>query len=635
MNNFHEILAQYWGYTEFRPLQEDIIKSVYEGKDTLGLMPTGGGKSITFQVPALAKEGLCLVITPLIALMRDQVENLNKQEINAISIHSGMSREEIDISLDNCIFGNVKFLYLSPERLETEIFRVRVEKMKVNLIAVDEAHCVSQWGYDFRPSYLRIAKLRELLPDVPVLALTASATPTVVEDIMDRLNFRERNVFRKSFERKNLSYKVVYAEDKFQRISRLLEENKGSGIVYVRNRKETKELALFIQRLGVKADFYHAGLTNEDRNRKQDEWQKGKIRVIVATNAFGLGINKPDVRFVIHHDLPDSPEAYYQEAGRAGRDEKKALAILLYNASDKKSISQRIATSFPDIKIIKEVYHALGNHLQIPVGGGKDGSYDFILYDFIARYKFNAVVAHSCLKILEREGYIELTDEINNPSRVYFKVHRDDLYKFQVANEKFDGFIKLLLRSYSGLFSSFVAVDENLLAKRSGITLQDVYTFLNRLSALGIIHYIPRKKNPVIVFTEERLEHKNLRFSVETYKFLKERYIERADELLRYATLKSFCRSQALLSYFGEEKSVRCGQCDVCLEHTEPELNDHEFEMITQDLKLKLSKTRLHLDEIIKTTGFPEEKVIKVFKWLADHDKIKKDEKYLYFWDKE
>ena len=634
LDNFTEILTKYWGYSEFRPLQIEIIQSVFAGNDTLGLMPTGGGKSITFQVPAMAKEGICLVITPLIALMRDQVENLKKREINAVAIHSGMSKEEIDICLENCIYGKVKFLYLSPERLETEIFKVRVPKMNVNLIAVDESHCVSQWGYDFRPSYLKIAALRQYLPDIPILALTATATSKVVEDIMLRLDFKERNLFQKSFERKNLTYSVEHVEDKFQRIIRLIDENPGTGIIYVRNRKETKELALLLQRQNVKADFYHAGLPHEERNRKQEEWQKGKTRVIVSTNAFGMGIDKSNVRFVIHLDLPDSLEAYYQEAGRAGRDGKPARAILLFNASDKKSIAQRITTSFPDIQLIKEVYHALCNYFQIPEGGGKNQSYDFILSDFISKYKFNSIVTYNSIKVLQREGYIEMTEELNNPSKVNFKVLRDDLYKFQVANEKFDGFIKLILRSYSGMFSSFVAIDENLLAKRSGLNLQSVYKFLNRLATLGIINYIPRKKNPTVVFTEERLDHKNLRFSVETYKFLKERYIERVDEVLRYATIQNLCRSKMLLAYFGERDSQNCGQCDVCLKKNITGLSTDEFETILEEIKMKLGEAHLHMNEIIKDIKLPEENVIKVFQWLEEHQKISKDDKYLYYWVK-
>ncbi len=634
MEKFTQILARYWGYSRFRPLQEDIIRSVYEGHDTLGLMPTGGGKSITFQVPAMAKEGTCIVITPLIALMKDQVENLNRRKINAVSIHSGLSREEIDIALENCIYGEVKFLYLSPERLETEIFKARVGKMNINLIAIDESHCVSQWGYDFRPSYLRIAQLRDLIPGVPFLALTATATPKVVEDILNGLEFKEKNVFIKSFERKNLVYDVEQCEDKIQRIIKIIKENPGTGVIYARNRKKTRELAMILQKEGVKADFYHAGLTHIERNRKQEEWQKGKLQVIISTNAFGMGIDKADVRFVIHLDLPDSLEAYYQEAGRAGRDEKPAKAVLLFNESDRRSVNQRILISFPELSIIREVYNALGNYFQIPVGAGKGQSYDFILTEFISKFKFNALVAFNSIKVLQREGYIEITEELNNPSRVHFTVQRDDLYKFQVANEKFDGFIKLLLRSYSGLFSAFVAIDETLLAKRSGLTFDNIYQYLLKLSSSGIINYIPRKKNPVIFFREERLDSKNLYFSVETYKFLKERYIERANEVLLYASGVNKCRSQLLLSYFGEKNALRCGQCDVCRNRNELDLSSYEFDLILEELKDRIGEDHISMNEILENIPYPEEKVIKVFRWLNEHEKILRDELSLYFWAK-
>jgi ATP-dependent DNA helicase RecQ len=635
LEKFTQILTRYWGYSRFRPLQEEIIQSVYDGRDTLGLMPTGGGKSITFQVPALAKDGLCIVITPLIALMKDQVENLRRKEINAISIHSGMGREEIDIALDNCIYGEVKFLYLSPERLETDIFRARIEKMNINLIAVDESHCVSQWGYDFRPSYMKIARLRDYFPAVPFLALTATATPKVVEDIMERLEFREKNVFRKSFERKNLVYDVEFCEDKVQRIIKIINENPGTGIIYCRNRKKTRDLALILQKQGIRADYYNAGLSHAERNRKQEEWQKDKMQVIISTNAFGMGIDKPDVRFVIHLDLPDALEAYYQEAGRAGRDEKPARAVLLYNEADRRSVDQRIQISFPDLPVIKEVYNALGNYFQIPVGSGKEQNYDFILSDFISKFKFNALIAHNSLKVLQREGYIEMTEEINNPSRVHFKVARDDLYKFQIANENLDGFIKLLLRSYSGMFSSFVAIDENLLAKRSGIGFDGVYKYLLKLSNAGIIQYIPRKKNPVIFFTEERLDSKNLHFSVESYKFLKERYIDRANEMLLYASGHNKCRSQVLLSYFGEKNAARCGQCDVCRKRNELDLSSYEFDLILEELKGKLLDEHLSMDEIMEGNSFQEDKVIKVFRWLCDHEKILRDDLYMFYWAKQ
>jgi ATP-dependent DNA helicase RecQ len=613
-------------------LQEEIIQSVYDGRDTLGLMPTGGGKSITFQVPAMAMEGTCIVITPLIALMKDQVENLRKREINAVAIHSGMGSREIDIALDNVIYGEVKFLYLSPERLETDIFKARIEKMKICLVAVDESHCVSQWGYDFRPSYLKIARLRDLMPEVPILALTATATPQVVEDIMVKLEFREKNVFRKSFERKNLVYDVALCEDKVQQVIRIIKANPGTGVIYARNRKKTRDLAMILQKEGIKADYYHAGLTHSERSRKQEEWQKNKTLVIISTNAFGMGIDKPDVRFVIHVDLPDSLEAYYQEAGRAGRDEKPAKAILLYNESDRRSVDQRILISFPDLAVVREVYNALGNYFQIPLGGGKGQNYDFILTDFLTKFKFNALIAHNSLKVLQREGYIELTEEINNPSRVHFVVQRDDLYKFQVANENLDGFIKLLLRSYSGMFSSFVPIDETLLAKRSGVNFDSIYKYLLKLSNSGIIQYIPRKKNPVIFFTEERLDAKNLYFAVETYAFLKERYIERSNEMLHYASGQNKCRSQMLITYFGEKNAVRCGQCDVCRKRNELDMSAYEFDLILDELKEKLTQEHLSMDEIMEGITHPEEQVLKVFRWLCDHEKILRDDDYMFYW---
>jgi ATP-dependent DNA helicase RecQ len=632
MKQFKEILLEYWAYTHFRPLQEDIIASVFSGRDTLGLMPTGGGKSITFQVPAMAMDGICIVITPLIALMRDQVENLKKRNIKTIAIHSGMSKEEIDFSLDNCVYGDIKFLYVSPERLATEIFKSRVKKMKVCMITVDEAHCISQWGYDFRPSYMRIAELRDVLPDIPVLALTATATADVIEDIMVRLKFREKNVFRKSFERKNLIYRVEKVEDKLKRVMKIIENLPGSGIIYVRNRRNTAEVAMLLKKMDISVDFYHAGLSHEMRNQKQSDWQKGKTRIIVSTNAFGMGIDKSDVRFVIHLDLPDSLEAYFQEAGRAGRDEKEAYAVVLYNNSDLRNAEQRIATNFPEIQVLKEVYHALGNFLQVPIAAGKNQSYDFNFSDFLTRYKYSVLIAHSAFKILEREGYIEITDEINNPSRIHFEVQRDDLYKFQVANEHFDGFIKLLLRSYTGLFSSYVAIDETLLAKRSGLKAHDIYAYLNRLKTLGIINYIPKKKNPVLIYTEERLDNTQLRFSPENYKFLKERFIEKLNHVIHYTTSNTICRSLILLNYFSEKNAVRCGNCDVCRRQEELELTDNEFSKIRDSLRKHLKEKNADIRELIDSIPSSEEKTLKVFRWLLDHGNIVQDENMLYFW---
>jgi ATP-dependent DNA helicase RecQ len=634
LTDFKQILTRYWGYSSFRPLQEEIINSVYQGKDTLGLLPTGGGKSITFQVPAMAKKGICLVVTPLIALMKDQVSNLNKRGIKAIAIHSGLSKEEIDISIENCIYGDFKFLYLSPERLGTEIFRARVEKMNVNLIAVDESHCISQWGYDFRPSYLKIAELREFLPDVPFLALTATATPRVVKDIIEKLEFREPSVFQKSFERKNLTYRVDHVEDKGRHLLKYCQDVKGSIIIYVRNRKKTRDISDLLNASKISSDYYHAGLSYELRSAKQEDWQKGKKRVIVSTNAFGMGIDKPDVRLVIHVDVPDSPEAYFQEAGRAGRDEKPAHAVLLFSNSDSVEAQKRINVNFPELATIRDVYHALGNFLQIPYGTGKGQSYDFIFSDFLREYHFNALVAHSAIKVLQREGYIEMSDEINNPSRVHFKTQRDDLYKFQVSNAKFDGFIRLLLRSYTGFFSSYVAVDENLLARRAGLKAENIYTYLNLLKKYGVIDYIPRKRNPVITFTEERLDKKGLYFSVDSYRFLKERYIERLNAMIDYAESKTRCRSTILLDYFGEKDVSRCGECDVCQQRNELELSKYEFDLILNDIKELLQESSLLIPQLAARINYSDEKFMKVFRWLLDHGKIIRDENQKYRWSR-
>lgn len=632
MSNFREILVKYWGHSSFRPMQEEIIQSVYEGRDTLGLLPTGGGKSITFQVPALAKEGVCIVVTPLIALMKDQVLNLNKKGIKAISVHSGMSKDEIDIALDNCIYGDFKFLYLSPERLSTELFRTRLLKMNVNLLAVDESHCVSQWGYDFRPSYLKIAETRELIPEVPVLALTATATPQVVDDIMEKLKFRQKNLFQKSFERKNLVYRVDHVEDKNNRLLNYLSDIRGSAVVYVRNRRKTREIAEFLRKNNLSADYYHAGLSHEVRNSRQEAWQRGKTKIMVSTNAFGMGIDKADVRIVVHMDLPDSPEAYFQEAGRAGRDEKEALAVLLFNNSDKRMAGQRIANTFPPISTVKEVYHALGNFFQLPIGSGKGQSFDFILSDFIHQYKYNALIAHNSLLILQKEGYLELSDELHNPSRIHFKVGRDDLYKFQVSNSKFDGFIKLLLRSYTGLFSSWVPVDEDLLARRSGLSRENVYKYLVNLASGNIVDYIPMKKNPVINYTEERLDKTNLYFSVKSYNFLKDRFEEKLNAMIAYGSSTTKCRSQILLEYFGEKNILRCGKCDVCLQRNELDMSKYEFDLILKEIKTILEKEHLLIPEISVRMKIPQEKFMRVFRYLLEHGKIEQDVMGKFSW---
>ena len=629
---YRQVLTKYWGYTSFRPLQEDIIRSIAEGKDTLGLMPTGGGKSITFQVPALANEGICLVITPLIALMKDQVNRLNSLEIKSLAIHSGMSAEEIDITLENSIYGDYKFLYVSPERIATRIFQARLPRLNLNLVAVDEAHCISQWGYDFRPSYLKIATIRELISGkVPFLALTASATPQVIDDIVGKLQFREKNVLRTSFERKNISYLVRRVEDKGTYLTKTLHKVKGSGIVYVRSRKRSKEIAELLVSNGISADFYHAGLPGEMRDKKQTAWTTGEPRVIVATNAFGMGIDKPDVRFVIHWDITESIEDYFQESGRAGRDNKPAYAVLLYSPADKTRLEDSVRRKFPPVEKIKDTYEALCNFLKVPQGTGKDNVFDFNVYDFVSKYRLPVIETYNSLSFLQREGYLEFTEEINNPSRIHFLVGRDDLYKFQVANEAFDGFIKLLLRSYTGMFTEFVAISEEALAKKSGMSRDTVYRYLVKLSTLKIISFIPGKKTALVIFTEERLERKALLISPDNYLHVRERHIIRLNKMIDYADYNTRCRSVVLLDYFGEEAD-RCGICDVCRERNELDLSKYEFDLILEGIKEVISDRKADARDLVSSIDQPEEKVIKVLRWLLDHKKIVMDEKHLLTW---
>lgn len=499
MDVYHKILEKYWGYPTFRPLQEDIIHSVCEGKDTLGLMPTGGGKSITFQVPALVMEGICIVVTPLIALMKDQVDNLRRLGIKATAVYSGMTRQEIIAQLENCIFGDYKFLYVSPERLGTDIFKSKLQAMNVNLLVIDESHCISQWGYDFRPSYLSIADIREELPGVPVLALTATATPEVVNDIQERLHFKEKNVFKKSFVRKNLSYIVRQTEDKLNSLVYILGKVPGTAIVYVRNRKRTKEVAVMLQQAGISADFFHAGLNRDEKNLRQSRWKNNECRVIVSTNAFGMGIDKPDVRLVVHLDMPGSLEEYYQEAGRAGRDEQRAYAVALCSNIDCTKLKKRLADEFPDRDFICRVYEALGNYYQIAMGFGLDTVHDFSLVDFCTAYKFSHLQAHHALKILELAGYIEYTEEQENASRLVFTATRDELYKYLHQDKKTDEVIQCILRSYTGLFSDYVYINEGLISTRTGLSQQEIYDVLIGLSKYRIVNYIPHKKTPLII----------------------------------------------------------------------------------------------------------------------------------------
>lgn len=559
------LLKQYWGYDTFRGIQEDIINSITEGRDTLGLMPTGGGKSITFQVPALAKEGLCLVITPLIALMKDQVQNLKKRGIKALAIYSGMSRQEIIVTLENCIFGNFKFLYISPERLDTEIFRTKLQKMKISMITVDESHCISQWGYDFRPAYLKIAEIRKLLPGVPVLALTATATPEVVKDIQARLHFREENVFCMSFERKNLAYIVRKTENKTGELLHILRRMPGSAIIYVRNRRRTKEITELLHNEGITADFYHAGLDDATKDIRQQRWQTGESRVMVATNAFGMGIDKPDVRIVIHMDLPDSIEAYFQEAGRAGRDGQKAYAVVLYAKSDKATLHKRIPDTFPEKEYIKEVYEHLQYYYQMAMGDGQGCVREFNIEDFCRKFKYFPVPVDSALKILTQAGYLEYTDEQDNASRLLFTIRRDELYKLRELGEDMDKLIQTILRSYTGVFTDHAFINEDSLAIRTGLTRRQVYEQLIHLAKLRIVSYIPRKKTPYIIYTRERVEMRHLQISPAVYEERKERYEKRISAMLDYVSSDTVCRSRMLLHYFGEKNEHNCGQCDTCI----------------------------------------------------------------------
>lgn len=623
MSDFKSILTRYWGYSNFRPLQEEIIQSIADGHDTLGLMPTGGGKSITFQVYSLAKPGICLVITPLISLMKDQVENLNKKGIKALAIHSGLSQREIKIAFDKASWGDYKFLYLSPERVNTERFKDHLANMDINLITVDEAHCISQWGYDFRPSYRKITELRKLLPDVPVLALTATATREVEKDIQKQLDFKKEHVLRKSFFRDNLIYIVREREDKMQYLLQAVQRAKGTGIVYVRSRKLTKEISEYLRKNNISADYYHAGLSSLNREKKQDDWKSGKTRVIVATNAFGMGIDKANVRFVIHYGPADSPEAYFQEAGRAGRDGNKAYAVLIYGKSDVLALKKNIEKSFPEIQVIKNVYQALCNTFQLAVGYGINQTRDFNLGEFASKYTMQIQTIYNSIKILQREGYLELTDESDNPSRLIFIVGRDDLYKFQVANASFDGFIKLILRSYSGLFTDYVPINEELLAKRAGLTVEVVYRFLNHLNSYKIIHYIPRKNTPYIYFPKERIDISRLKISKEHYTDRKHDYQKRVEAMIHYSTQKLKCRSQILLQYFGEDESVRCGNCDVCLERNELGLSKLEFDRLAGEIRENLTEACSFEELIMKLKG-NEDRKIKVIHWLMDNGKIVK-----------
>ncbi len=628
--SIHEILKTHWGFSQFRELQEDIINSVLEGNDTLALMPTGGGKSICYQVPALMQEGMCIVVSPLIALMKDQVAHLRSKGINAVAVYSGMSYREIDVALDNCVNGHYKLLYVSPERLTTEIMQVRAQKMKVNLLAVDEAHCISQWGYDFRPPYLRIAEFRKLLTHVPVIALTATATPDVVEDIWNKLEFGlmpgsigKKKKFQKSFQRKNLSYSVLFEEDKFMRVVKMLEKVKGTALVYVRNRRRTKEIAEFLQRKKISADFYHAGLTHDLRNKKQEDWMSNLSRVMVCTNAFGMGIDKPDVRLVVHWDMPDSLEEYFQEAGRGGRDEKKSFAVLLYNNSDVIDLIDRLQHGIPSIEKLKATYQALGNFFQLATGAGANESFDFDIAKFCETYRLNPLETYEAMKVLEQEGYIAATDSVFMPSRLMMVVDKEVLYRFEVEHKKYEPLLRMMLRAYSGVFEEFVRVDEHEISSFLKLSREEVIKQLKELQHFRLLDYEARKDSPQIIFMRAREDTERLQFNVELLKKRRAAHEHRLSSMKNYATSNQECRSKLLLSYFGEKNSTRCGICDVCLRRNRVGLSEMEFEQISIQIKQLLRDKPHSISEVVnKTEKVKEELTLRIIQFLLDNREL-------------
>jgi len=625
MQKYLDILKQYWGYDHFRSLQGDIIRSIASGKDTLGLMPTGGGKSLTFQVPTMAMEGLCVVVTPLIALMKDQVANLKKRGIAAAAIYSGMSYDSILMTLDNSVFGAYKFLYVSPERLTTPIFIEKIKQATICMIAVDESHCISQWGYDFRPSYLRIADIREIMPEVPVLALTATATPEVVEDIQKQLLFKKPNVFQKSFHRSNLAYVVRTVENKDENLLKILNNVPGTSVVYVRNRKRTREVADFLVQNGIPAENFHAGLKNETKDARQSQWMSGDTRVIVSTNAFGMGIDKAEVRTVIHMDLPDSLEAYFQEAGRAGRDEQKAYAVLLYNNGDAVKMRKRVTDSFPGKEMVVKVYEALGNYFEMGVGSGLDKVFAFDIGDFCTKFKLPILISYNCLKILQQAGYIELTDEQDSSSRVLFTVGKDDLYKLK-QNAEQERLIHILLRSYTGLFTDLASVSEETIAKRLKWSRDKVYDQLITLAKERIIQYIPRKKTPYLTFIREREATERVILGKEAYDDRRERYISRIKNVLDYAQEENICRCKMLLTYFGEKDIKPCGCCDICLKQKETQVSNDDFDTIHMAIEQALAIESLTVNSLVKKLNVKEPKALQVIRFMMDNGQIEENE---------
>lgn len=626
-----EILTQYWGYYNFRPLQEEVIQSVLDGNDTLALFPTGGGKSLCFQVPALAMEGITIVISPLIALMRDQVAALKSKGIKAEAIYSGLHSEEIHIIYSNAIHGGTKLLYISPERLKTETFRDNLPYLNVNLIAVDEAHCISQWGYDFRPPYRQISEIREFIPKVPVMALTATATPEVVEDIQLQLKFKAGKVFRKTFARDNLTYVVLKEQDKLKRVQSVIKNIGGSGIVYARSRKKTVEYAQMLSKYAT-TDFYHAGLGLKERNAKQKLWMENKTQVVVSTNAFGMGIDKPDVRFVIHMDIPDAVESYFQEAGRGGRDGKQSYAVLIYDDNDLITARENVQRSFPEIEFIKRVYDALGNYFQIAIGSMEDRGFDFDIREFTKRYNMKTIEVYHALAFLEKDGYIYLNEAFKATSKIHIITNKENLYAFQLENPAYDALIKVILRSYPGLFSQYTFIDEKLIGNRLGISPERVMKGLQKLDAMHLINYVAASQEPQVIYTQPRLESKDLYISKENYHDRKERTELRLEAMLKYVQSTAKCRSLQLLEYFGETEGRRCGKCDICLRRNKVELSKSAFDDIIQKIRPVLQSGSLSAEDLMAFLQPKEQQQMpKVLRFLLDSDKIYKDgEKYCW-----
>jgi len=631
--SYLDILHKYWGYPDFRGIQREIIESIGAGKDTLGLMPTGGGKSLTFQVPALAQEGVCIVITPLIALMKDQVEHLRHKGITAAAIYSGMSRDAIVTTLENCIFGGVKLLYISPERISSDIFQIKLKHMKVSFITVDEAHCISQWGYDFRPSYLQIAVIRKLVPNVPILALTATATPDVIDDIQERLGFTEKNVFRMSFERKNLVYVVRQAEDKEAEMVHILQSIPKTAIVYCRSRKRTKEIAQLLMQYGISATWYHAGLEPAVKDQRQSEWQHDKVRVIVATNAFGMGIDKADVRVVIHIDCPSSLEAYFQEAGRAGRDGQKAYAVLLYNGHDNRTLQKRVEDTFPPKEYVQQVYEHLAYFYQIGVDSGEGCTFEFPIDKFCATFKHFPIRANAALILLQRAGYIDYEPNPDNNARVRFLLRRDDLYRLDSLSEKENDVVISLLRNYGGLFTDYGYVDESYIAQEAGLDRNQTYMVLVNLSKKRIIDFIPRKSIPLISYKRDRVDGSDVILDKSVYEERKEQFQKSINSVINYAQNDRVCRSRQLLYYFGEKKSVDCEQCDVCLSHSHHDDHNQQEEIKEKLLAMVADGERHHVTEV-RQLDEDWDMVTKVMKELMDEEQLLMDGSHLILSDK-